>query len=301
VTIARRAVVVHRKTEYEELLAGHGTRPQIRFFLESRGRSLDEVEERHALQGAALQRVTAAIPPDWRRGTVLRDDLDRYLFAVEDIVLVVGQDGLVANVAKYLQGQPVIGVDPSPGWNAGVLVQHTSDEAIAVMDAIARGAVPITDARTMVEATADDGQVLRALNEVFIGHPTHQSARYLITAPGYAEERQSSSGVLVGTGTGSTGWLRSAWLERKSQVELPSPTAPQLAWFVREAWPSPATNTLATEGLISAEEQLAVVSGTDRLVIFGDGIERDAIALPWGQSCSIGLAPTRLNLVTGTR
>ena len=29
-------------------------------------------------------------------------------------MVVVGQDGLVANVAKYLDGQPVIGVDTAP-------------------------------------------------------------------------------------------------------------------------------------------------------------------------------------------
>jgi len=296
-TIARRAVVVHRPTEYEELLATHGTRPQIRFFLESRDRSSDEVDAHHALQVDAVQRVTAAIPADWRRGIVGRDDLDRYLFGPEDVVLVVGQDGLVANVAKYLDEQPVIGVDPAPGWNAGVLVRHTGSRAAAMLDAIGRGAVPVTDARTMVEAATDDGQMLRALNEVFIGHPTHQSARYLISAPGHAEERQSSSGVLVGTGTGSTGWLRSAWLERKSHIELPSPTDRSLAWFVREAWPSPVTGTTAVEGLLSSDQRLSVVSGTDRLVVFGDGIERDAIALRWGQSCDIGVAVTQLHLV----
>ena len=33
----------------------------------------------------------------------------------EDLVLVVGQDGLVANAAKYLTGQLVVGVDPGGG------------------------------------------------------------------------------------------------------------------------------------------------------------------------------------------
>ena len=35
---------------------------------------------------------------------------------------MVGQDVLVANVAKYLSGQPVIGVNPEPERNSGVLV-----------------------------------------------------------------------------------------------------------------------------------------------------------------------------------
>lgn len=43
----------------------------------------------------------------------MRGDLDRFLFEPDDIVLALGQDGLVANVAKYLDGQPVIGSNPS--------------------------------------------------------------------------------------------------------------------------------------------------------------------------------------------
>lgn len=36
----------------------------------------------------------------------------------QDIVVVIGQDGLVANTLKYLDGQPVIAINPDPalGW-----------------------------------------------------------------------------------------------------------------------------------------------------------------------------------------
>ena len=80
----------------------------------------------------------------------------------------------------------------------------------------------------MVAASTDDGQQLVALNEVYIGHRTHQSARYRLSSADNLPERQSSSGILVGTGTGSTGWCRSAWQERRSPLALPSPTDPEL-------------------------------------------------------------------------
>jgi hypothetical protein len=295
-TLPPRAVIVHRATEYEELILQHGTREQVAFFLRSRGRGLDEIDERHALQRAALQRVAADVPQDWRRGSVSRSDLDRYLFGPEDVVLVVGQDGLVANVAKYLQGQPVIGVDPEPGRNPGVLVRH---RASAVGDLLRRFPAVSAELRTMVQVATDDGQLLRGLNEVFLGHRSHQSARYTIRTPAGPEERQSSSGVLVGTGTGSTGWCRSAWLERGSSLRLPLPAEKALVWFVREAWPSPVTGTDLTEGLLGAGETLTISSTTDRLVAFADGIETDAIDLRWGQSCQIGIAELRLALVLG--
>ena len=59
-----------------------------------------------------------------RRTQIDRDDLERFLFAEDDLVIVVGQDGLVANVAKYLRGQPVLGVNPDPATYDGVLCRY---------------------------------------------------------------------------------------------------------------------------------------------------------------------------------
>ena len=242
--------------------------------------------------------MSAAVPMDWRRGQVERGDLDRFLFAPDDVVVVVGQDGLVANVAKYLDGQVVIGIDPDAARNPGVLVPHPPTAAAELLELSAGPDVAArVQRRTMVEAVADDGQCLVALNEVFIGHPSHQSARYRITDAVGAVERQSSSGVVVGTGTGSTGWCQSLWLERQSALDLPLPEDPTLAWFVREAWPSPATGTTLTEGVLAAGEHLTVTAETDGLVVFGDGIESDRLVLSWGQSTTITRANRQLRLL----
>ncbi len=299
-SVAPRAVVVTRPTELDGLVARHGTRQQAAFFLRSRDRGLDEVEARHHALRAAVATVSAAIPTDWRRGQVARGDLDRFLFGPEDIVVVVGQDGLVANVAKYLDGQPVIGVDPEPGRNAGVLVRHAAGDAGNLLAAAASADVDAhAELRSMVEARTDDGQQLLALNEVYIGDPGHQSARYRLELGDGSRERQSSSGILVGTGTGATGWCRSAWLERHSSLALPHPTDPALCWFVREAWPSPATGTDHTEGVLARGARLAIVAESDRLVLFGDGIESDAISLTWGQRLTVALSSRRLRLIVG--
>lgn len=181
-----RAVLVHRRSEYDELVARHGTPQQAAHFLAERGQSLDVVMGRHQLLAVAQATVAAAVPTDWRRAELERADLDRFIFGPEDVVVVVGQDGLVANVAKYLDGQAVVGINPDPQRNPGVLVPHPPEATGPALAAAISRSDSIVQA-TMVEATTDDGQRLRALNEVFIGHPSHQSARYRLTV-GATEE-----------------------------------------------------------------------------------------------------------------
>ncbi|MFF8912909.1 hypothetical protein ACF08M_06175 [Streptomyces sp. NPDC015032] len=297
-SLAPRAVLVHRTTEYEELLARHGTHGQAAFFLSSRGRSIDEVARRHRHTEQALADVAAAVPLQWRRSRVERADLDRFLFAPEDVVVVVGQDGLVANAAKYLSGQPVVGIDTDPGRNPGVLVRHRPADAAALLRTAASSS-GAADELTMVEAVADDTQRLLALNEIYLGPPGHQTARYRLgpDAPDDAPaEPQASSGVLVGTGTGATGWLRSLWQERHSSLRLPAPTDRRLLWFVREAWPSPATGTSLVAGELGRGQGLRLTVESDRLVAFGDGMEADALELTWGQTVRLGISATSLRL-----
>ena len=208
---APRVVVVTRASEYDALLARHGTEPQVRFFLEQRGQSLDVVRRRHARWTAALEAVSQAIPSEWRRARVHRPELSRFLFEPGDLVVATGQDGLVANLAKYLHGQLVLGINPDAEQFDGVLVPHAPRRAKQLLAAMAAGRAEVEE-RTMATARLDDGQSLLALNEVFVGHRSHQSARYRIRLAG-REERQSSSGLIVATGTGATGWGKSCLCE----------------------------------------------------------------------------------------
>lgn len=295
--LAPRVVLVHRRTEYTELLARHATRGQAEFFLASRGRSITEVKDRHDSLEGSLALVSHSLPEDVRQARVERSDLDRYVFSPEDVIVVVGQDGLVANVAKYLDGQPVIGIDPEPGRNAGVLVTHGATEAGALIAALIAGRASV-NARAMVQGTLDDGQSIVALNELYIGDDGHQSSRYVITVPGGATERQSSSGVIVSTGTGSTGWAASIASDRELQPLLPPADSALLVWYIREAWPSRSTSRTLTAGRLEQNEALEFVVESDSLVTFGDGIEDDYLTIGWGQRLRVSVSDRRLNLVS---
>jgi hypothetical protein len=290
-----RAVIVTRETEYELLLARHATRNQAAFVLRQRNQSLDDVLARHERQQTVLAEVRAGIPRDWRIARVRRAELDRFIFAPEDIVLAVGQDGLVANAAKYLTGQPVLGINPEPERNPGILVPHSAASALRLLQPAAARRVPI-EHRTMLRAELEDGQHLLALNEVFVGHFSHQSARYDI-AFATKTESQSSSGVIVASGTGATGWALSIVTATKTELKL-APTDRAAVFLVREPWPSKATGASISSGRIEEGARFRLTSRMNEGgVIFGDGIETDRLVFDWGRQVVVSVAKETLSMV----
>lgn len=293
-----RIVLVTRPTPLEHLLQRLSTAGQVRFFLEQQGRDYAVYERAHNLREAALATVQAAIPADQSRTRVDRAELDRFVFRDDDVVVIVGQDGLVANVSKYLSGQLVIGVNPDPATFDGVLCRHAPEDFVAALVwTRERHGGFVVQRRTMAEAVREDGQRLTALNEFYFGSRTHQSARYTLQIGG-RNERQSSSGVLVVTGTGATGWGLSVARQRGVMELLPKPDDKRLAWFVREPFPSVSTGVEMDCGETSEPVQ-AISEMGEGGVIFADGIEGDFLEFLEGHRVTIRVAQQTLNLVIG--
>lgn len=293
-TATPRAVFVHRETDYEQLLARHATPGQARFFLETRGQRIEDVERQHQRFHATLREARASLPENWRQATVRRDDLDRFLFGPEDVIVVVGQDGLVANVAKYLDGQPVIGINPAPDLYDGVLVRVPLARLTPIITASAANTADV-ERRTMVEAVLDTGERLLSLNEIFVGHRSHQSARYTLDVA-EVSEYQSSSGMIVASGTGATGWARSIMEATGEQVAL-GPQERAVAFFVREPFPSVSTGTSLRFGKLSGTALAVTSRMNEGGVVFADGIEQDFLSFDWGRKMRLGPSSRCLNLV----
>lgn len=298
-----RAVFVTRETDYELLIARHATRGQARFFLESRGQGLAAVEARHERFHAVLARARAGVPAEWRQALVRRADLDRFLFGPDDVVVAVGQDGLIANVAKYLGAQPVIGVNPAPDLYDGVLVRNPVERLSRLLPASVAGDVAV-ERRTMVEAVIDGTERLFALNEIFVGHRSHQSARYRIEVgqegmeASEEGEEHSSSGLIVASGTGATGWARSIREATGLDLSL-APDERAVGYWVREPFPSVATATRLRAGKLTDADLVVTSRMNEGGVVFADGIEQDFLGFGWGRQVRIAPAERALHLVTG--
>ena len=195
-------VVVTRKTRLEGLFERFNTMSQTKFYLERAGADFAAYRQEHDRYHAVVDRVRRecrGLAP--RVHVIERGFLPSYLFTPRDLVVAIGQDGLVVNTAKYLDGQPLVAINPDPGHLMGVLLPYRPEEAARAVARVMEGKEGVR-AVTMAEVRLSDGQRLLAFNDLFIGPRSHTSARYAIQHRD-RHEIHSSSGVIVATGAGS--------------------------------------------------------------------------------------------------
>lgn len=290
----RRVVILTRASARLQLERRYGTVRQAAFAMKASAKGEADFarathEDSH--QSRAIEMIRRAVPDDVKCTEIDRELLAQFLFEPHDLVIAIGPDGLVANAGKYLDGQPIAGVNPDPDSVEGVLLPFTAQSCAAALPAMIAGERLHRQA-TLAEGVTSDGQVLRGLNEIFVGVPSHQSARYRLRS-GALEELQSSSGLIVATGTGSTGWLKSLL----GADGVFDPAEPKLTFAVREAWPGKGFRAALLKGTVSVQTPLVIESRMDAGTIFADGIEGDAIRFDAGMTLTVRPSERRVRLL----
>lgn len=307
--LGRRIVLIVRKTRLEDLTTRFNTVEQARFYIEHLGADFEDYAAEHRIYQQAVSGAEASLRRFGRVQKLDRGFLPNFLFPPDALVVVLGQDGLVANTLKYLSGQPVIGVNPDPARWDGVLLPFAVEDLAAIAPDAQAGKRPLRSV-TMACARLSDGQELHAVNDLFVGPRSHVSARYDIHI-GERSESHSSSGLIVSTGLGSTGWFRSllagaAGIAGRSMKgtarELREHGFPwdadHLHFTVREPFPSRTTQTELVFGKVTRAMPLRIVSQMAGYgVIFSDGIEADFLEFNAGMTATIGVSERRGCLV----
>ncbi|MHA7964181.1 diacylglycerol kinase catalytic domain-containing protein [Paenibacillus sp. CAU 1782] len=311
-------VLVKRRTRLEELIVRYNTVSQAQFYIRQMGADFDDYSNEHDTYQLALRQSIAELESLGRLQVVDREHVPNYIFGKHDTVVALGQDGLVANTLKYLQEQPLIGVNPDPGRWDGVLLPFAVGDLRKIMPEVLRGQRG-TKRVALAKATLNDGQTLYAVNDLFIGRRTHVSARYRLQV-GDEGEQQSSSGIIVSTGMGATGWFKSvlagaegisraaggycegdgsaAFSRGERRMEKFGWDAGHLYFSVREPFPSRSTGASLVFGRIYDGCPLRVESQMpEDGVIFSDGVESDYLAFNSGLRATIGLAEKHGNLI----
>ena len=308
-SVDRKVVLITRQTRLEELVARFHTVAQAKFYVEHLGADFSDYEGEHAAYLQAKRLTAATLQAHGRHQIIDRSFLPNFLFAEGDIVIALGQDGLVANTMKYLHGQPLIGVNPEPTRYDGVLLPFEAQDLPKALGEVLHDRFVAKEV-TMAKAALANGQTLYAVNDLFIGPRTHTSARYELKI-GDLKEVQSSSGLIVSTGLGSTAWMKSvvtgalqiasAYHEDAEQRSYePKPwNTPELTFAVREPFPSRSSSASIVFGNISRQSPMLLTSlMPESGVIFSDGIEADFLEFNSGTLASIEVAERKGILVT---
>lgn len=324
--------IVTRETRLQGLLARWGTKGAAKFrlktahaheqVLRSAGKQktehsstaddaqvaseFQEYENEDAAYRLALERLNSDLDLGFPVTHVSRDFLANYDFRGCMVVVVVGQDGLVANAAKYVGDVPIVAVNPDPQRIDGTLLPFQVAQVRRAIQNVLKGNARLREV-TLAEAELNDGQRLLAFNDLFVGCNGHASARYTLTVDGHSEP-QSSSGMIISTGAGSTGWLSSMfnmysgfaeWLGGKASepVQLSWEDA-RLAWVVREPFRSKQSYASLVAGLLEEGRELVIESiMPTRGVIFSDGVESDFMEFNTGSIARVRRAAQRAKLV----
>ncbi len=301
-------VIVTRKTRMEELILRFNTRAQAKFYIEHAGGDFADYEREDAAYRKSLATVRAALDLGLKVQLLDRELSPTFLFSPQDLVLTLGQDGLVANTAKYVGSQPIVAINPDPERFDGVLLPFLPEQARACVTSVLRGQYRARDV-TLAEVALSDGQRLLAFNDLFVGARSHVSARYRIGWRG-ASEPHSSSGVVISTGAGSTGWLSSIFNMVNGVLALSAPASsgpprPRLSWedprlmfVVREPFVSRHSRASIIAGILDPTEELRLESAMPSGgVIFSDGVEADYLAFDAGAIARIKPAEQKAHLV----
>jgi NAD kinase len=308
-------VLVVRATRLADLRARFATKQQAKFYVSRLGADFSDYEREDAAYQGAIHQAQQTLSELGRVQIVQRAMLPNFVFGPEDTVVALGQDGLVANTLKYLDGQPLVGVNPDPKRYDGQLLPFRVEHLRKLMPEVFARRRAIRHV-SMALAKLNTGLVMHAVNDLFIGPRSHGSARYVLQF-GKKKEAHSSSGVIVSTGLGSTGWLKSliagaTGIAELARAEFDRPAATHAApldpafpcdarhllFTVREPFPTRTTGATLVFGRVTEQQPLTIESQmSENGVIFSDGIEADFLEFNSGTRATITLAQKRGCLV----
>lgn len=191
-----------------------------------------------------------------------------------DIVAVVGGDGTVLDISRFLGSTPLVAINPSPATSTGNFCATTAEGFPGILQRILdRSMVPLELTRLIV--TVDGRRFSQpALNDALLANVVPSAtSRYIVTVEG-SSEQQKSSGVWISTAAGSTGAIFSAGGMRRPVSEH------GLQYLVREPCAG-RRDTYSLKGGLLGPEGITFVSRMIRGGIYLDG-RRSAIRVEFG-------------------
>lgn len=244
--------VEHREPRFLKLIEeGHANVAKVKTAHDEHYQTLEVLESELKARGIQFDSIARAD---------LGDSANSY-----DLVISVGGDGTFLDASHAIKSTPLLGINSARSSSFGHFCLGNRDNLKQVLDDISSGKIsPHPLLRLEIELNKHVIPEL-VLNEVLVCHSAPAgTSRYFIEINGHRED-QRSSGVWIGTPSGSTGSLKSAGGPVMQII------AQQYQYIVREAWTRPGQKYKLISGVLNRDESIHMSSTMRTGALYIDG------------------------------
>src|SRR5690606_14778223 len=124
------AIIIKNKTRLESLIERFNTKAQAKFYIERLGGNFEDYEVEDDTFKYSLNSLQTQLSKIIKHKTIEKAYMPSFIFSENHLIIVIGQDGLVANTAKYSKGIPIVAVNPDKQRYDGVLLPFDTSNFI---------------------------------------------------------------------------------------------------------------------------------------------------------------------------
>lgn len=165
---------------------------------------------------------------------IMSDDIDKHNLDTFDLVIVLSGDNIFCKISHHVNNTPILGINSDPERSTGHLTSwaiNNNSDVHNLINMLNSDNYKIKN-WTRLEATIDGNKITPATNEYFFGERvSNKMSRHILVHNG-REQEQKCSGILITTGSGSSGWYNSV----PNNKGIFDPTLKLGAFIVREPY-----------------------------------------------------------------
>ena len=185
-----------------------------------------------------------------------RSSLKKTVFKSKNLIIAVGGDGTFLRTSHFIKDELLFGVNSNPDRKEGFFMSSCKNDFDKKFELFLKKKFYV-EKLARLKSRINKKEACLALNEIFIGNKaSYKTSSYKIFFNNKTEE-QKSSGILVGTSSGSNAWLKSAGIK-------PFSSSKKFYFIVREPYIGKLTKPLLTQGFIGHNKVLKIKSGMDK-------------------------------------
>lgn len=260
------------------------------------GANVETILSSHATQQASLGKLRQIFDPSQ---FIARDDLAESVNQDADLVIAFGGDNHFVYVSHFAKSAMILGINSDPQRSDGALTSLTADQCEEALQALTRGDYSIEE-WPRLEALVNGKPLPLTTSELFVGERERVYMSRYVLKHGDVEETQKSSGLLITTGAGSTGWYDSACRYLHPDGNVFARTEPKFVFLATEPSKGRLNRSKLLEGTVQAGESLRIQSLNDSSgLVSVDSL--DEVLFSRGATLEVRISPHALKVIKITQ